>query len=325
MTRLYFVLILLLWSSLCCCSKKYDLSKVIPANGKLIEDVIYKNTPHGPQKLDLYIPNTTTNISTPVVVFIHGGSWIHGNKDGAVSAPWRREIIGRILKEGYAVISIDYRLIDDSLTIVYPGPLADCKDAIKWTKANAAQYHFDAKRIAVMGGSAGAHLAMLAAWAPDGIAPGDPSLSNYDSRVKCVVDIYGPTDLSKILRSKLSPFAASLAGMAMDKRILNIRSLLLWGFTGEKASHTSKRTQKCLIYSPLTYVRDAVPTIAVHGTSDTLVPFNHTTWLQKAMHEYNKELEVYPVDGQNHAFPNITEEAAKSMSIAIVSFLKKHI
>ena len=158
-------------------------------------------------------------------------------------------MLTEMLKSGYAVVCIDYRLVNDSFTVVYPEPLADCKDAVKWVRANSQQYGFNPDRIAVMGTSAGGHLALMTAYSPDGIAPGDKALDLYSAKVKCVVDIYGPTDMSKILRSRLSPFVVSLASLKIKKNIIDMRSILLWSFTGESAAHPQRRTRKCALLS----------------------------------------------------------------------------
>jgi len=305
-----------------CVAKKGDLTNVIPAKGKLIEDIVYKATPQGEQCLDIYIPDVSATAKSPVVIYIHGGSWMHGSKDEPTKTVWGRTILADLLKGGYTVISINYRLVNDSVTVIYPDPLADCKDAVKWTKANADKYSLDANRIALMGSSAGAHLAMMAAYSPDGIAPGDAPLRNYNAEVKCVADIYGPTDLSSLLQSKLPSVAVSVASLMLKKRIVKMRSLLLWSFTGESASHPIRRTRQCLLYSPITHVRDAVPTIAFHGTRDTLVPYKHTAWLEETMRKNGKKIEVYPVKGETHGFPTVSFEVAQGISNRLIQFLK---
>lgn len=298
---------------------------MLPPEARLIENVVYKNTPQGVQKLDIYLPYAQTSSNTPVVVFIHGGSWMHGNKEEMSKKEWISLMLTEMLKSGYAVVCIDYRLVNDSFTVVYPEPLADCKDAVKWVRANSQQYGFNPDRIAVMGTSAGGHLALMTAYSPDGIAPGDKALDLYSAKVKCVVDIYGPTDMSKILRSRLSPFVVSLASLKIKKNIIDMRSILLWSFTGESAAHPQRRTRKCLHYSPMTYVQDAVPTIVFHGTKDTVVPFSHTQWLQQAMTARGHVIEVHPIDGENHVFPTITTDKSREMTESLIRFLNKYL
>ncbi len=319
------ILLFLICLGTICQAKKENVSSLLPPGGYTIENIVYKNTIQGAQKLDIYLPHSQTSANTPVVVFIHGGSWMHGNKEEITKKEWIRLMLKNMLHAGYAVVSIDYRLVNDSITVVYPAPLADCKDAVKWVKANALLYHFDSNRIAVMGTSAGAHLALMTAYAPDGIAPGNQSLQSYDSRVKCVVDIYGPTDMSKILRSRLSPIAVSMASLAFKQKVLDMRSILLWSFTGESGSHPGKRTEKCLLYSPMTYVRDAVPTIVFHGTKDTVVPFSHTAWLQQAMTAQGLPIEVHPIENEDHTFPTITASQSEAMAKSLILFLNSHL
>ena len=75
----------------------------------------------------------------------------------------------------------------------------------------------------------------------------------------------------------------------------------------------------------MTYVQDAVPTIIFHGTKDTVVPFSHTQWLQKAMIEYGHIIEVYPVENENHVFPSITTEKSKEIADNLIRFLNKYL
>lgn len=323
--RIILTLIACVACSAICMAEKGDLKTIMPAEGKLIEDIVYKTSRQGNQCLDIYIPNINATGKLPVVVYIHGGSWMHGSKDEPTKSVWARAMLTDLLKNGYAVVSINYRLVNDSITVIYPEPLADCKDAVKWVKANAEKYKLDANRVAVMGSSAGAHLALMTAYSPDGIAMGDAVLRNYDSKVKCVVDIYGPTDLSNILQSRLPSAAISFASLLMKKSVFKMRSTLLWSFTGESAFHPIRRTRECLLYSPMTYVRDAVPTIVFHGTKDMIVPYKHTTRLENAMRKNNKEIEVHPVEGENHGFRTMNVKVAQEISAQLINFLKIHL
>ena len=101
------------------------------------------------QQLDLYMPTEQKNM--PLVVFIHGGGWEHGDKAGDSLNPNNLQL----LWDGYAMASVNYRLAPAA---IWPAQIQDCKAAIRWLRAHAHEYGYDANRIAVMGESAGGQL-----------------------------------------------------------------------------------------------------------------------------------------------------------------------
>ena len=103
---------------------------------------------HERQKLDVFVPKGDGPF--PLVVWVHGGAWEAGSKDGNPAAV--------LMDRGFAVASINYRY---SKQAVFPAQINDCKAAIRWLRANAKKYKIDADHIGVMGASAGGHLVAL--------------------------------------------------------------------------------------------------------------------------------------------------------------------
>ncbi|WP_294147476.1 alpha/beta hydrolase [uncultured Clostridium sp.] len=116
----------------------------------------YTNLPYScgsaAQKLNIVLPNEGEG-PYPVIVFIHGGGWLTGDKNHV-----QTQQIYRLLYAGYAVCCINYRLSDEAK---WPLPLHDCKAAVRFLRANAAKYNLDTERIGVAGNSAGGHLAAM--------------------------------------------------------------------------------------------------------------------------------------------------------------------
>jgi acetyl esterase/lipase len=142
----------------------------------------------GPQQqLDLYMPTEKKNM--PLVVFVHGGGWEHGDKAGDSLNPNNLQL----LWDGYAMASVNYRLAPAA---IWPAQIQDCKAAIRWLKAHAHEYGYDANRIAVMGESAGGQLvAMLGTTSGSKIFDVGENLDS-SSDVTCVVDLFGPADFT---------------------------------------------------------------------------------------------------------------------------------
>jgi len=143
------------------------------------------------QRLDIYWP-AAGNGPFPVIVAIHGGAFMGGDKRDAQLEPM---LAG--LERGYAVVSINYRMSGEA---IFPALVHDVKAAIRWVRANAANFLFDPARIAVWGGSAGGYLSLIAGVSANVPALDDPALGNADQpcHVQAVVDWFGPTDFLKM-------------------------------------------------------------------------------------------------------------------------------
>ena len=98
--------------------------------------------------LDVSVPNNVCG--PPLIIWIHSGGW-RGGSHKANRISW-------IVEYGYAMASISYRLTDRA---VFPAQIHDCKGAVRWLRANAERFGYDATRTVAAGASAGAHLAML--------------------------------------------------------------------------------------------------------------------------------------------------------------------
>src|SRR5215467_13984259 len=121
----------------------------------VVPDVPYCTGGGRPLLMDLYIPRHRNRRPTPAVLWIHGGGWERGDKNGNTGAL----LLGNA---GFVTASLFYRLSGDS---PFPADIEDCKCAIRFLRANAASYGIDPGRIGVAGASAGGHLAELVATA----------------------------------------------------------------------------------------------------------------------------------------------------------------
>ena len=174
---------------------------IAAAQSPTIANIEYARVNGQPLRLDLYLPAAPA-IGRPLAVFVHGGGWSSGNKDVIQPA------MLPLLDAGYALASVDYRLVNTQHAnlyggadaVVFPAAVHDVKAAVRFLRANARVYGFDAGRIALWGTSAGAHLATLVALS-DGDAALEGSVGNHtatSSAVQLAIDGYGPTDILRM-------------------------------------------------------------------------------------------------------------------------------
>src|SRR6476659_4673521 len=129
--------------------------------------------------LDVLRPKSQGERRLPVVVYIHGGGWEHGDKNEG-----HRVLCELALTGDYAAVTVAYRLSDEA---IWPAQIYDCKAAVRWVRANAKKYGFDPEHIGVCGGSAGGQLAAMVGVTGDrNELEGDGGNPGYSSRVQCV-------------------------------------------------------------------------------------------------------------------------------------------
>lgn len=231
------------------------------------------------QKLDLYSlkswDENGENQGHPLVVFLHGGSWVHGDK----SMSERMPLVEILLKSGYAVASIDYRLTEES---PWPAQINDCKSAIRFLRANAQSYGVDGKRIAVFGESAGAHLAMLMdVTSGEKFVNKDDGNGSVSADVQAVISDYGISDVGEW---GTSPNDDSVSAEYAKNLLLGE------GYTDGQA----------MLASPIDYVNaEAKPILLVHGKNDTIVSYHQTATFEQRLRAAGAGMVYswYPDDG----------------------------
>ena len=270
------------------CKKSSDAGADITTNAAVKLDTInlaYGTDPS--QKIDLYLPATRTDANTKVMVLIHGGAWSAGDKSDFTS-------LIPTLQSGlanYAIININYRLAAPPSTNLWPTQQTDVNAAFDYIVSKASYFHYNPNKMAVMGASAGAHLALMKAYH-----------YNSDSRIKAVVDFFGPTDMADLYNFQTG----------VQKQLFEL-------FMG--GTPTTNATAY-FNASPLSFVATGVPpTIIFHGTADAVVPYSQSVLLNTALenaavgHQYNE----YP--GEPHGQFNATNTAdAYSKAIGFTLF-----
>lgn len=239
------------------------------------------------QRMDVYLPANRTTTGTKVLVLIHGGAWSTGDKtDFNEYIPVFKERLPE-----YAIININYRLAQLPSTHVFPTQEDDVKAAFNAIVSKATEYRFNKDKLAVLGASAGAHLALL------------QSYKNSTPQVKAVVDMFGPTDM-----------VALYNGLTTTIEQFAIRSLL-----GGTPSTNPAMYQAS---SPFNFVSaQSPPTLILHGGADPLVPLAQSTLLKTKLESLNVpvQLYIYPDEGHGWFGANLTDSYGK-----ITSFLNTY-
>ncbi|MGF1504907.1 MAG: alpha/beta hydrolase fold domain-containing protein, partial [Anaerolineae bacterium] len=258
----------------------------------------------------------------------HGGTWHYGQRGGAMR-PFCALLTGR----GHTVIDIDYRLVPQAH---FPGQVMDVKRAVAWVRQNV-----DADRIILYGGSAGAHLALMAAYAPEHPDLHPPELSpDTELCVDGIIAAYPPTDMSLFLadcerrqprtgavnrlQARIADYVVRQQGIVPEGGgYVPLEGILPSFFGGTPDAIPD-------VYrfgSPVEHVtRNAPPTLLIHGDDDHLVPVEHSLRLYDVLCEHGVPVVLtrYPQSG--HAFDFFLvpiSPPARSMMYDVERFLAR--
>lgn len=245
-------------------------------------DIQYGSLPG--QLLDLYLPDSVDG-PLPVLFYIHGGGWIMGSRRlGGL------ECVISAIEHGYAVISVEYRLVSEA---GFPEYIFDVKTAVRWARAHAAEFGLDPERFGMIGDSAGAHISLMLAFTADhpeyeGAQYGHAA---YSSAIQAVVDMYGPTDLaadqdqwyreSKVRRSEPMSFGEHGELSMFDAAFGTDNPALL------------------RLVSPISLVKPGIPPVLIlHGINDCIVPYQNAVVLAERIKQVcgsdAVDLRLYP-------------------------------
>jgi acetyl esterase/lipase len=257
-----------------------DWSK--PLSMRRPEVEVLKHIPYGPagvrQQLDIYRPRVIPEGGCPVLLQIHGGAWMMGDKGGQ-ALPLMYEMASR----GWICVAANYRL---SPSVSYPTHLQDCKKALCWIRENGEEYGMDPRFVAVTGGSAGGHLTAMM-----GLTANDPALQpenpDVDTSVQAAIPFYGVYDF--LVRYDQHP----------NKQVYE-------RFLARKVIHDTLQDNPDLwdSASPVARIHaDAPPFMVLHGTHDSLAVVNEGRVFSQKLREVSKNPVVYvEMPGAEHAW-----------------------
>ena len=287
---------LLFSSNLLFAQNQNPKAKILPPGTKFHNNIPYQNDTLKKHLLDIYLPANATS-KCPLLVFIHGGGWLVNDKYADMG--YMGNTLSAILNQGIAIASIDYRW---STQAVFPAQIQDCNRAVSFLYDNAEKYGLDKTRIALMGFSAGGHLASLQGLSKNNdvaafFVPGSSKKFNF----KAVVDFYGPSELIALKSSEdpKSPESILLGAAPLD------------------------RPDLAKIASPATYVdKNDPPFLIIHGEKDESVPYQQSKLLSSWLTVKGVKNELIIVKGAPHYGVMFDVEEVREK---VLEFLKSHL
>lgn len=269
---------------------------MFPKGTKLHGNISYNNDDHPKHLLDIYVPPNAEG-KLPLVVFVHGGGWLVNDKYADMG--YMKKTVAEIVSSGFALASIDYRFATEA---VFPAQIQDCNRAVSFLVDNAEKLGLDTSRIAVIGFSAGGHLASLLGLSKNNniesfFMPG----TNRSFTIKGVVDFYGPAELILFPRNDdvKSPESQLIGATPLS------------------------RPDLARAAGPVTYVdKNDPPFLIIHGEKDDLVSVKHSQLLSSWLTVAGVQNELIIVKGAPHFGVMFDADEVRTK---VISFLKKEL
>jgi acetyl esterase/lipase len=278
----------------------WRLTRAIPFNSRAVETtrgVDYWGDGDRRHRLDVYRSRLAPPEQAPVMVYVHGGAWVIGDKREQ-GKPMMFELVAR----GWVCVAINYRL---SPKATWPDHIVDTKRAVAWVKEHIADYGGDPDFIAVSGGSAGGHLCALLA-----LSAGDPAFQpgfeDLDTSVQACVPFYGVMDMTG--SPEASQFGNGLVEM-LEKSVMKTKE--------------SEHPEVFRAASPTHRVHaDAPPFFVLHGTNDTLVPVETARMFVQRLRAVSRRPVAYAeLPLAQHAFDILASFRCRATTSAVGDFL----
>jgi acetyl esterase/lipase len=257
----------------------------VPPGVLAIRDIQFTTTSNGPLNLDLYRREAISQEPLPVVLYVFGGGWLAGDRN-----QFQMLDLLPLIDRGFALVTSDYRHSTDA---IFPAQIHDVKAALRWIRSHAADQGLDPDRVAILGPSAGGHLAALAGTS-GGVASLEGELRDWtpleralSTSVQAVVDFFGPTDFSVYREQHLAN------GLGNSDRLWFL-DLLVGGPVAEKPDLVQ-------MLNPIRYVNPGDPPfLIIHGDRDGVVPIQQSEMLAEALLEAGVDVTLLEIEGGDH-------------------------
>jgi acetyl esterase/lipase len=238
---------------------------------RVVPDIMFARYGKRALRLDLYLP-IVNKAAVPGVIVIRGGGWTVNDKGESA------HVASALAERGVAAASIEYRTAHEA---PFPGAVQDVKAAVRWMRANAKLYGISSDAIGTLGGSSGAHMALLAGLSNDRDLEGSGGNNNVSSRVQAVVAMATPTDLRRL----------NAGGRKIVERFLHAsptQNPKLWARA-----------------SPVNHVSAGGPSVLlIHGTADESVLPEQSSRFAELYRKVGGQVELVLIPKAPHPFWN---------------------
>ena len=281
--------------------RTWKVSRAVPLKGRSVgvtKNIDYWGDGDRRHRLDIYRARRIAPARAPVMVYIHGGAWVMGEKREQ-GKPMMYELVAR----GWVCVAINYRL---SPKATWPAHIVDAKKAVAWVKAHIAEYGGDPSFVAVSGGSAGGHLcALLALTAGDSLY--QPGFEDADTSVDACVPFYGVMDMTGTDEGA-HRYGSGLLDL-LEKRVMKTASI--------------EHPEVFRAASPTYRVHaDAPPFFVLHGQNDTLVPVSVARTFVAALKAVSRAPAAYAeLPLAQHAFDVLASLRCRATTDGVAAFL----
>lgn len=227
---------------------------------------------HARNVMDVYLPEKRDK-NTPVILLVHGGSWLEGDKSAFTDLAkyWR--------DKGFVAATMNYRFTNTAENNIHPAQVNDIAKAIEFIGSKSNEWIISPDKFALQGASAGAHLSLLYTY-------------NYDTgnKVKTVISLAGPTDLTAI----------QSAGPAQIQ-------VVQWLIGASPQANPAAYVQA----SPITHVKStSKPTLMFHGKLDIVVPYQQSVDLNNKLKQAGATGKLILYEDTGHEVLNLNHTAA---------------
>lgn len=284
-------------------TRRPQRTKYLETGGERKLEAVYKTISGRDLKLDLYYPTALRPKKCPVVVFTHGGGWAAGNRYKVASGSFA-VVFKRLVKEGFAVAPVTYRLAKKDSGVAMRDCVIDCKDAIRYLAKNSESLGIDPMRICVMGDSAGGHIAQMLLLASPEQLSGDKALAEVPYRMLAGVSWYGPCDFENMdlfnhddrsdFRDRFGP------------RILG------------SDSGPADKLERYREVSPVNYLsKDSPPLLMIQGDKDTTIPVKHAYYMKQKADSVKAPVEIMIIRNSGHNWRKVDADIDPSREAII--------
>ena len=286
----------------------------LETSGERKLDIDYKKIGKRELQLDLYYPTAKRVKTSPLIIYTHGGGWSAGSRFGASKGSFA-PLFKKLLAEGFAVATVDYRKYRKGGTIAMRDCVIDSKDAVRYLAKHSDSLRLNPQKFFTFGDSAGGHIAQMLLLSPVDSLIGDEVLSEISYQIAAGVSWYGPSDFQDV-----NLFNHDDRPDFKDR----FGARILAG--GDPSPEDKARLYHEM--SPLVYLKkESPPLFMIQGDKDTTIPVKHAYHMEKRAKEIQAPVQTLIVKNSGHNWRKVgapTEPSREKIIQETIDFFITH-